>query len=40
MMEGLDRLAKSSDSVERSRRIAAETGVAKLNYSYCSLLML
>ena len=26
MVEGLDRLTKGSDSIERSRRIAAETG--------------
>ena len=26
MVEGLDRLAKGSDSIERSHRIAAETG--------------
>ena len=41
MMEGLDRLAKSSESVERSQRIAAETGANPDKFTmYIRIVML
>ncbi len=37
MLEGLESLDRSSASVERSRRIAAETGDLNSVFFYCSL---